>query len=223
MGKTCGVTGHRTRDLYTRQQIERGDRDLMKRRMMESIEFMIQKKDVDTFISGGALETDQIFFVIVQFLKETKYPHIKNNLAIPYAEQPKAWIEQIKFLKKKIQEAETAYEKEELSFQLKEMTEAVNRYRKMLQVADNVVYVDTEEGYVPRGMKEDQVGKHSNQKLQIRNVYMLDHQDYLIAVYNGKESGGTYNCLKSAWKKKKEVYYLTPSRGFEMTKHEYEN
>ena len=35
-------------------------------------------------------------------------------------------------------------------------------------------------------------------KMEIRNEYMVNNCDLLVAVYNGDQRGGTYNCLKYA-------------------------
>lgn len=40
---------------------------------------------------------------------------------------------------------------------------------------------------------------------QIRNEWMVDNGDQGLALWNGKESGGTYNCIKYAEKKGKPV------------------
>jgi uncharacterized phage-like protein YoqJ len=51
---------------------------------------------------------------------------------------------------------------------------------------------------------------------QDRNVAMVDDCDVVIAVWNGKRSGGTYNCLKYARSVEKAllVIHLTQQRSF---------
>lgn len=39
--------------------------------------------------------------------------------------------------------------------------------------------------------------------MQKRNEYMVNHSDFVLIVWNGKEKGGTYNTLKYTQKKKK--------------------
>ena len=47
-------------------------------------------------------------------------------------------------------------------------------------------------------------------KMDVRNRYMVDNCDLLIAVYNGDQSGGTYNCLKYAEKISKSLLKINP-------------
>lgn len=41
--------------------------------------------------------------------------------------------------------------------------------------------------------------------MQARNEWMVDRCDKLLALWNGEESGGTYNCIKYAQKKRKPI------------------
>lgn len=45
---------------------------------------------------------------------------------------------------------------------------------------------------------------------QVRNQWMVDHADEGIAFWSGKESGGTFNCIKYAEKKGKPVRNIFP-------------
>ena len=63
------------------------------------------------------------------------------------------------------------------------------RYRKIIKKADYVKYVSPE---------------YSPACFQIRNEYMVDHSNLLIAVYNG-EAGGTRNTINYAKKKDIEI------------------
>lgn len=58
-------------------------------------------------------------------------------------------------------------------------------------------------------------GGYSNEKMQIRNEWMVDQlnrfDDYLIAVWNGDKFGGTYNCLKYARERLENIIYLNPN------------
>ncbi len=124
---------------------------------------------IDTFITGGALGVDTVAFFSVQYVKSKGYP-IKNILAIPFKGQESRWH-----------------------------GESVTRYHNMLRLADELVYVDTVEGYA---------GNYTvPQKLNIRNHYMVDHSDYVIAVHNGSR-GGTYNCIQYAKQHNKEIIYV---------------
>ena len=73
--------------------------------------------------------------------------------------------------------------------------ESVDLYNKILAKAD-IVKLVTDETYKPYLM-------------QIRNEYMVDLADKIIAVWNGS-SGGTANCVKYAQKKNKEIIRIIP-------------
>ena len=44
--------------------------------------------------------------------------------------------------------------------------------------------------------------------MQLRNQYMVDNSDLVLAIWNGKESGGTWNTIKYARKQGKKIQYL---------------
>lgn len=52
-------------------------------------------------------------------------------------------------------------------------------------------------------------GEYSSHKLQIRNEWMVDNCNKLIAVYNGTP-GGTKNCVEYANKVNREIYRIIP-------------
>jgi uncharacterized phage-like protein YoqJ len=52
-------------------------------------------------------------------------------------------------------------------------------------------------------------GAYSAQKMQIRNEWMVDNSDILVAVFNGSK-GGTANCYSYAFSKKKEIILINP-------------
>jgi uncharacterized phage-like protein YoqJ len=55
-------------------------------------------------------------------------------------------------------------------------------------------------------------GEYSAYKMQIRNVYIVDNSDVMIAVWNGKEHGGTYNCLQYVKTKGKKLIVVDPNK-----------
>jgi|SRR5579859_3819938 len=69
-------------------------------------------------------------------------------------------------------------------------------YNKLIKLASEVVIV-SEGGYSPA-------------KMQIRNEWMVNNCDKLIAVYNNDQSGGTYNCIQYAKSINKEIIYIDP-------------
>lgn len=52
-------------------------------------------------------------------------------------------------------------------------------------------------------------GEYTAHKLQIRNEWIVDNSNLLIAVWNGS-SGGTSNCINYAKSKNKEIIFINP-------------
>jgi uncharacterized phage-like protein YoqJ len=52
-------------------------------------------------------------------------------------------------------------------------------------------------------------GGYSPDKMQVRNIWMVDNCDVLIAVWDGTK-GGTGNCVEYAKSINKEIYYIDP-------------
>lgn len=52
-------------------------------------------------------------------------------------------------------------------------------------------------------------GGYSADKMQVRNEWMVDHSDKLIAVFNGTK-GGTGNCVEYAQSVSRDIYYIDP-------------
>jgi uncharacterized phage-like protein YoqJ len=48
-------------------------------------------------------------------------------------------------------------------------------------------------------------------KMQIRNQWMVDRADAVLAVWNGTEKGGTWNCIQSALKAGMQIIQLNPA------------
>lgn len=55
-----------------------------------------------------------------------------------------------------------------------------------------------------------------------RNTYMVDRGLYCIACWNGKESGGTWDCLKKSRKKERKIITINP-RTMEINKENFNN
>jgi len=68
-------------------------------------------------------------------------------------------------------------------------------YKKMLEKAAEIVIVSE--------------GGYAASKLQIRNEWMVDRCDVLVAVFDGT-SGGTANCVTYAKGKGKEIVFIKP-------------
>lgn len=71
-------------------------------------------------------------------------------------------------------------------------------YRELLSQAKEVIDTSGEFIYRPELM-------------QIRNEWMVDNCDVLIAVWNGT-SGGTKNCINYAKKQGKQIIYINPDK-----------
>lgn len=82
------------------------------------------------------------------------------------------------------------------------------RYEVIKKKADEVIYVDTLPNYSINYLKPD---LYHIQKMMIRNQYMVDNSDLVIAVWNGDKKGGTYNCLQYAKKCGKEIIIINPN------------
>ncbi len=72
--------------------------------------------------------------------------------------------------------------------------EGQRQWQEIINKADQVIYVSEEE-YSPKLM-------------QLRNQWMVDNSDRVIAVWDGTP-GGTANCVKYAKKKLRSEHYLT--------------
>lgn len=68
-------------------------------------------------------------------------------------------------------------------------------FNKLLEKAAEVVIVSE--------------GEYSAYKMQIRNEWMVDRADKIIAIWDGSK-GGTGNCVEYAKSKGKEIFYIDP-------------
>jgi len=75
--------------------------------------------------------------------------------------------------------------------------EDVRRYSSILTRADNIKFVSGSRIY-------------SKRDLMLRNIYMVDSSELVIAVYIDGESGGTKNTINYAEYRKKEVIVIEP-------------
>lgn len=78
--------------------------------------------------------------------------------------------------------------------------ESQNRYQSILGRAVEVVYVDEDPKYASNSY---------GSKLYLRNKWMVDRAELVIAVWDGSE-GGTGNCVKEALKADRKVICLDP-------------
>ena len=81
------------------------------------------------------------------------------------------------------------------------------RYFKQLQFANKVTYVDSLKKYQATKIP---IGKYNPYKLQIRNEYMVDNSDLVIAIWDGSKSG-TKNCIDYAKGLNKKIVIINPN------------
>ena len=157
--KTCCFTGHRPNKLNGCYSFNHPTAKLIKNKLTPIIKDLIINEEVNKFISGGAIGTDQIAFWTVQTLKQ-QYPNIKNIVAKPFVNQNAVW----------------------------KNLEILKWYHKMLEVADEVINVEDIDGYKTKE-QNIKYGDYSNPKMQKRNEWMVDNSKYIIAVYDGSKGG----------------------------------
>lgn len=90
--KALAFTGHRPDKLFGYDYKEEGNIKMLKR-LRSLIERCIEKRGINTFITGMALGVDMWSAQIVLQLKK-KYPHIKLVCAIPCFQQWKKWSQE---------------------------------------------------------------------------------------------------------------------------------
>ena len=56
----------------------------------------------------------------------------------------------------------------------------------------------------------------SAKKMQIRNEWMVDHAEVVLACWDGS-NGGTANCVKYAAKQSKKIIRINPAKEFKVT------
>jgi len=133
------------------------------------------------FICGGALGIDQVTFSICEELKQEAREYDACTIQLELA---------IPFEN----QASKWYPRD------------VSSYEIQKQQADIVTFVDTIEEYEFRGVP---VGDYHPAKMQIRNKYMVNNSNVIIAVWNGSK-GGTANCVNYAKKQGKEIVVVSP-------------
>lgn len=74
--------------------------------------------------------------------------------------------------------------------------ESQDEYHRILKLAAQIITVSP--------------GQYAPYKMQIRNQYLVDNSDKLIAVFDNT-SGGTANCIQYALSKKKQIIRVNPN------------
>lgn len=87
--------------------------------------------------------------------------------------------------------------------------EDIERYYEQLGQADIITYVDSLEAYK---RSEIAIGEYHSDKLQARNEYMMDKADIIIAVFDGKRTGGTFNAIQYVKEFNKQILRIDPRK-----------
>lgn len=178
---TICFTGHRPNKLGGYSWNSYKNQLIMKKIKETIINLIVETKEPEyNFICGGALGIDQMAFEIVHSLKE----HKKTDLPIRlFLAMP--------------------FAKQDYNW-VGELDKA--RLQSQIQRANEVFYVDTIDKYLCPGTP---VGEYHAAKMQLRNQFMVDNSDIVIAVWNGSK-GGTKNCVSYAQEKGKRIITINP-------------
>ena len=115
-GLVCTFKGYGYKELYG-YDTNNVKYDVLNERIERLLVRLIEEKGVTTFLTDGSLGFNKMVYYIVDKLK-CKYPHIKNNLALPFLTQDSNWNDDFKA-----------------------------DYKYMKSKADSVVYVDSIDAY----------------------------------------------------------------------------
>ncbi len=142
---TACFTGYRPKDMFGYQITPY---KIMRQYLKDIALYFYREKNTKNFLTGGAQGVDQLaFWAIYDAKKEA--PDIKNILYLPCKEQDGTWAETGPFSKEE--------------------------YKKMLQVADEIVYVSNEPYRFPKQMLD-------------RDETIVRQSDYVIGVLQKGEA-----------------------------------
>ncbi|GMX64545.1 hypothetical protein Elgi_38140 [Paenibacillus elgii] len=82
----------------------------------------------------------------------------------------------------------------------------------MLQIADEVVYVDELPNYQ---VDRVSIGEYHIAKMQKRNEHMVDESRIMVACWDGSK-GGTGNCVNYITKSSKTLYHINPKYDYRL-------
>ena len=187
MKKLC-FTGHRPKDLD-------GTDDYVKEQLEKLIRAAYQK-GYRTFISGMAVGVDMYAAQIVLNLKE-EFDDIQLLAAIPFPGQAEKFSPKQK-----------------------------NQWMNIVMAADdiNIFNPDTSENEkqswkTVMEMNRAAIARGPWEKYDVfkwldnRNHWMIDNSDSVLAIWSGKEKGGTANAVRYALKKNKSLVTFNPFNG----------
>lgn len=181
--QTCGFTGHRPDKLGGCYSLKHPEAIKIMEKLTPILEQLINEEGINRFVSGGAIGFDQIAFWTVQKLKNT-YSDLKNVVAVPFKNQACKWSDK----------------------------ETLHWYDKMLQVSDEVIYVDELPKYEVVGVP---IGEYHVTKMQKRNEFMVDQSRIMVACWDGTK-GGTGNCVNYISKESKTLFQMNPKYNYQL-------
>ncbi|HHX68342.1 MAG TPA: DUF1273 family protein [Gallicola sp.] len=187
--KTCCFTGHRPDKLAGGYNWYHPENIELGNVIKTQVVELIENYGVYRFICGGALGVDQMAFAICHKLKKT-YPNLHLILAIPFKNQDCVW---------------------------KNKTD-LQRYVQQKQQADEIIYVDELCDLRYKIDADVPKGDYHPHKMSRRNEYMVDHSQYIIAIWDGSK-GGTGNCVryaKQAIGYQRMIIRINPRRNYEV-------
>ncbi|SDM15406.1 Uncharacterized SPBc2 prophage-derived protein YoqJ [Paenibacillus sp. OK060] len=182
--KNVSFTGHRPNKLGNCYSLTDSQSKYISSKLKPVLEELIKNDGIERFVSGGAIGFDQIAFWTVQGLKNTAHSNIKNIVAVPFKNQAIKWNDR----------------------------ETQHWYNKMIDVADEVIYVDELPEYKVDGVPN---GDYHVAKMQKRNECMVDQSRIVVSTGDGTK-GGTGKCCRYVRKVGKTLYNLKPQYDFEL-------
>ena len=182
--KTLAFTGHRPPRVL--------DEGMIKAKLRTVIEKAIDK-GYSRFISGMALGSD---LWAAEVVAEIALRHVFVQLigAVPFAHQDEAWSRH---------------------------PESQRRWRKTLQLCNELRLVDDKKNVSYEELMAirekprfyQMPGWKAAKLLDARNHWMVNNADSVLAIYDGVEKGGTYNCIKYAVLCDKKVVGISAVNG----------
>lgn len=185
-GKTLCFTGHRPKDM-----VPTPDRYTARPYQKFSKDLVLYLDEMynagyRNFISGGAQGFDQLAFWAVNRLKEL-HPDVKNIAYLPFKGQERNWPDNGGVF-------------------------GPANYRKMLQLADEIVWTSEMQG-IPVDLERN---VNIAKALDMRNHAMVDDADLVIALYKDPKGvdmsmthgSGTNNCMRYAMETGVPVYQI---------------
>lgn len=191
------VTGHRPNKLY--------GYDLNNPKyvtMKNNFKKLLKENGCTEAITGMALGVDTVFALAILELKEEGYD-IKLHCALPCNRQCSKWN------KESIDQYYEILSKADIIYGMEESKE---KYVELIleKEDDEYVLLKKKDAKFPITKEMKYLQVYKPYLMQVRNEYMVDLAEKVIAVWDGT-SGGTANCVEYAKKKTKKIITINPS------------